>query len=711
MRRALALVVLTLVVALVAADPTLADGTPVLSLPGSAVVVDVENVTSGTATFSVSAVDGLGAPLPVSCDHSSGSSFPLGTTTVTCSATDPLSLITTSGSFDVVVRDTTFPVLGLPAVAPVDVDGTSSAAVTYSASATDAGSSVPVSCSPPSGSSFPLGTTHVSCSATDGAGNTSTGGFDVTVHDSTPPTLSLPGDITKSINGAASTVVTYSATASDGGTPLTPSCSPSSGSSFPLGTTTVSCSVTDAGGNTASGSFTVTVQDTTPPSVSITSGPSGTVNARDASIGFTASEGTTSCQIDGGGFSSCSSPASYSGLADGSHTFTVKAVDAASNSNTASLTWSIDATPPVINGPASAIDVEADGPSGGNATYSVSASDNGAPLLPSQLSCSPKSGSKFPLGETSVSCTARDAAGNVATSSFLVVVRDTTPPAINAPDVSVTATSAAGIKKTDPALASYLAHVTATDLVSTPTLTNNVSDVLPVGARGVTFTATDAAGNVATKRATITVLPVGRAAPPADLTPPANPTRVLARAGDHRIDLSWRVAADVSYVTVTVYAPGNGPGRVAYKGSAKAFSAKGLRNDVAYRFVLVAWDKAGNRSKGVVVRATPHAELLASPKQNERISAPPLLRWAPVGEADYFNVQLWRGKQKVLSAWPAVAHFQLTARWLYDGKSQTLSPGTYTWYVWPGIGPRSAAHYGELLGSRTFVVVKKGPAV
>ena len=710
MRRVLALVGLTLLVVLAGAQSTLAVGTPVLTLPGSAVVVDVENVTSGTATFSVSAVDEIGNPLPVTCDHSSGDSFPLGTTTVSCSATDPDSSIVTSGSFDVVVQDTTSPTLTLPTIAPVDVNGASSTAVTFSASASDAGSSVPVSCSPTSGSLFPIGTTTVTCSATDGAGNTTGGSFTITVTDTTLPTLTLPAPITTSVDGASTKVVTYAASASDGGTPLTPSCSPPSGSAFSLGTTTVNCSVTDAGGNTVSGSFTVTVTDTTAPSVSITSGPSGTVNVRDATISFTASEGTTSCQIDGGGFSGCSSPASYSGLADGSHTFVAQAVDAASNTGSASLTWSIDATPPTLSLPSAAINVEADGPAGGNATYTATASDNGAALLPSAVACSPPSGAKFPLGETTVDCQAADAYGNVARGAFYVEVRDTTPPAINAPNASFTATSAAGIHKTDSALASYLSHVSASDLVSTPTLTSNVPELLPVGPTTVTFTATDAAGNAATKRVVITVLPVGKPAPPPDLTPPPNPTRVAAKVGDGRIDLSWHTTSDVSYVTVAMYAAGRGgAGKVVYRGSEGLFAVKGLRNGAEYRFVLVAWDKAGNRSKGVVVRATPKTELLKAPAQNQHVFTPPLLHWAPTAGASYYNVQLWHGKQKVLSIWPSVTHLQLIATWTFDGKKQKLLPGVYTWYVWPGLGPRGAARYGPLLGSHTFVFGK--PAV
>ena len=50
--------------------------------------------------------------------------------------------------------------------------------------------------------------------------------------------------------------------------------------------------------------------------------------------------------------------------------------------------------------------------------------------------------------------------------------------------------------------------------------------------------------------------------------------------------------------------------------------------------------------------------------------------------------------------------FVLTRQWKYAGKRYKLTPGIYTWYVWPGIGPRSAAEYGPLIGSSSFRIVR-----
>ncbi len=80
--------------------------------------------------------------------------------------------------------------------------------------------------------------------------------------DTTAPTLSLPADITTTATSGSGAVVTYTVTASDPDNPvsqLTISCSPVSGSTFPVGTTTVNCSASDPAGNSSTGSFKVTV--------------------------------------------------------------------------------------------------------------------------------------------------------------------------------------------------------------------------------------------------------------------------------------------------------------------------------------------------------------------------------------------------------------------------------------------------------------------
>jgi hypothetical protein len=104
----------------------------------------------------------------------------------------------------------------------------------------------------------------VLCTAKDAHGNIGAANFTVTVTPVPPPTLNLPANITAEATGPNGAVVTYTVTATGGATPI---CSPASGSTFPLGTTTVDCSATDSHGNTGSASFDVNVVDTTPPEI------------------------------------------------------------------------------------------------------------------------------------------------------------------------------------------------------------------------------------------------------------------------------------------------------------------------------------------------------------------------------------------------------------------------------------------------------------
>jgi beta propeller repeat protein len=80
------------------------------------------------------------------------------------------------------LADSTVPVLHLPGMTVVDATSPLGAVVGYTATATDdVDGSVPVTCTPASGSQFPIGTTHVACTAHDAAGNVTNGGFDVVV--------------------------------------------------------------------------------------------------------------------------------------------------------------------------------------------------------------------------------------------------------------------------------------------------------------------------------------------------------------------------------------------------------------------------------------------------------------------------------------------------------------------------------------------------
>jgi RNA polymerase sigma factor (sigma-70 family) len=118
------------------------------------------------------------------------------------------------------------------------------------------------------------------------------------------------------------------------------------------GAHTFSVRGTDKAGNVGqpvSASWTYVPPDTTPPTVAITGGPSGSTAETSASFTFSADEAgsTFQCSLDGGAFSGCSSPAVYNGLAPGSHSFAVRATDKAGNtSQPATRSWTVAAPLP-----------------------------------------------------------------------------------------------------------------------------------------------------------------------------------------------------------------------------------------------------------------------------------------------------------------------------------------------------------------------------
>ena len=120
----------------------------------------------------------------------------------------------------------------------------------------------PVTCNPLSGSFFQIGSSNVTCTATTTSGRTVTCSFLVTVHDAEPPTIQCPANITQCNDpGQCGAVVNFSPQAADNCAVATTACSPASGSSFPAGTTTVTCRATDSFGNHGQCSFTVTVRN------------------------------------------------------------------------------------------------------------------------------------------------------------------------------------------------------------------------------------------------------------------------------------------------------------------------------------------------------------------------------------------------------------------------------------------------------------------
>lgn len=408
-----------------------ADSTPpVLSLPGP-ITKEATGPAGATVSYAASATDAVDGAVSVSCSPTSGSTFPLGTTKVACSAKDSRNN-QASGNFSVTVVDTTGPAIAdVPANITIEAESANGAVLVYTdPTAKDlVDGTVNVNCAPASGSTFALGVTHtVTCSAKDSRGNASTGSFSVLVEDTTAPLL-MVADATEEATGPGGAKVGYSASAKDlvDGL-LYPTCSPSSGSTFLLGATTVACSVADSAGNSARATLTVTVVDTTKPSLKLpanivaeATGPSG------AAVSYSAS---ASDLVDGDVEVSCT-PVSGSTFGLGNTKVSCTATDNARNTAEGNFYVDvIDTTAPSLKLPADIV-TEATGPSGAAVSYSASASD----LVDGQVgvSCLPDSGEVFPLGTTEVTCSAYDSRNNIASRSFNVTVEDTTAPALSLP--------------------------------------------------------------------------------------------------------------------------------------------------------------------------------------------------------------------------------------------------------------------------------------
>ena len=192
--------------------------------------------------------------------------FPLGTTPVIYTASDS-SANHASCETAVTVRDTTAPSIQCPAPTVAECTGNGQASVDPgSASALDVCTSVTVS--HPGPASFALGQTGVQYTATDEAGNRASCATSVTVQDTTPPSIVCPAPTIAECRGPDGAFVNPGqATSSDLCTGVT--VTGPAPRLFPRGTTTVTYTSSDTTGNTASCDSTISVVDTTPPTVSV----------------------------------------------------------------------------------------------------------------------------------------------------------------------------------------------------------------------------------------------------------------------------------------------------------------------------------------------------------------------------------------------------------------------------------------------------------
>ncbi len=275
-------------------------------------------------------------------------------------------------------------------------------------------------------------------------------------------------------------------------------CAPASGSAFPLGSTAVRCAATDSGGATATGSFTVTVNDESGP---VFSGVPDAITAEATGPGGVTVNWPSPTAIDAvdGAVAVTCVPGSGSTFALGRTIVACRAADTRGNSTPARFTVDVvDTTAPAFSGVPADQMLEATGASGAPFGFTVTASDAVSGSRP--VSCDHASGT-FAMGDTTVTCRATDAAGNEGTASFHVVVRDTTRPVLTLPaQVLVDATGPSG------AIATWTA--TASDVVDGslgPTCAPASGTLFAVGSTLVTCSIADAAGNRAEGSFTVSV--------------------------------------------------------------------------------------------------------------------------------------------------------------------------------------------------------------
>jgi hypothetical protein len=402
---------------------------PRLNLPDTKAVA-ATSADGAIVTFSVSADDEIYGRVPVSCSPASGSTFGIGTTRVTCSASDGSDNKETGG-FDVVVTDQSRPLVNVPRTVRERATSGNGATVNFTVSAVDRVSgALSAVCTPSSGSVFPLGSTSVTCKATDSAGLTGEGSFSVVVYDDGAPSLATPNDLTveaTSRNGATAGFTVAANDAIDGRIDAT--CSPASGSAFPIGSTTVTCSASDKSGNAAGPvSFKVNIVDTKGPVISVSApGPTEAVGPGGAAVRIEASANDA---VDGRVAVSCD-PASGSVFKLGSNTLTCKARDSRGNEGSSIATVVVvDTQAPTIN-PISNIVVTANSAAGAAVRFPLSGSDSVDTSL--GFDCTTGSGSVFAIGSTQVSCVAVDSSGNRSGATRFTVIVNPPPTATPVP--------------------------------------------------------------------------------------------------------------------------------------------------------------------------------------------------------------------------------------------------------------------------------------
>jgi hypothetical protein len=381
------------------------------------------------------------------------------------------------------------PTIVAPDAAVFEATGPGGAIVDLEVSAfDDSGGAISVDCVPALGTVFPLGETQVICTAIDPAGNTVSRAITVSVVDTTPPNLTVPADLTAECTDQEGTSVSLGEPAAGdlycvdditlgNNAPVL----------FPFGDTTVTWTATDCNSNAVSDSQLVTIEDTTPPS--LTCPTPRTIECQ--------SDGQASANLDDPSADDCL-PVDFTdnALASyplGSTTVTFTGTDSSGNSASCDTSVTVvDTTSPIPTCPGPlTVECQSDGQASAN-LGSASAAD-----------CSPvdftdNGLASYPLGSTPVTFTATDSSGNSANCDTSVTVEDTTSPSLTCP------TPLTVECQSDGQASANLGSASATDCLPVE-FTDNALGSYPLGTTPVTFTATDGSGNSASCDTGVTV--------------------------------------------------------------------------------------------------------------------------------------------------------------------------------------------------------------
>jgi hypothetical protein len=167
--------------------------------------------------------------------------------------------------------------------------------------------------------------------------------------------------------------------------------------------------------------------------------------------------------------------------------------------------------------------------------------------------------------------------------------------------------------------------------------------------------------------------------------------------------VTWKSSSAADTAVVQRWPRGGKTQPVVFRGAGGSFMDKKVAAGLEYVYAVQTFDQAGNASKRRLVAGLAKVVTMRRLPYVPRVADQPILRWARVRGASYYNVQLYRGSKRVFASWPTTNQLGLPAKWKWAGKWRHLTQGRYRWYVWAGLGRRSFARY-RTIGNAQFIV-------